>query len=124
MDSRIIKIKIFGEAEEQYNKFHATVLEEQNRGLTNSFSLQLKKAIDREIENLRVDPQKGIHIPKRNISKKLFEKYRANNFWKIDLPHGWRMVYTITGNRAEIIIFILAIVDHNEYNKMFGYRKN
>jgi len=39
------------------------------------------------------------------------------------LSNFWRMIYTVKGNDIEIISFILDIVDHNTYNKIFGYRK-
>jgi len=34
------------------------------------------------------------------------------------------MIYTIRGSEIEIIALILDIIDHKEYNKKFGYRKN
>ncbi len=123
-EKRPIKIRLYSEAEKTYNQFQESSLMENAKGHANSFSTQLKKAIDQKIENLRANTQTGIHIPKRNIPKKLFEKYGANNFWKIDLPHYWRLIYTITGNKTEITVLILHIIDHDEYNKMFGYRKN
>jgi hypothetical protein len=35
------------------------------------------------------------------------------------------MLYTITGGATEIeiIAFILDVIDHDEYNKKFSYRK-
>jgi len=34
------------------------------------------------------------------------------------------MIYNIKGSEIEIIALILDIIDHKEYNKKFGYRKN
>ena len=44
---------------------------------------------------------------------------------KVELSGFWRMLYTLTeGETAiEIIAFILDILDHDDYNKKFGYRK-
>ena len=33
------------------------------------------------------------------------------------------MLYTITKIEDQIMIIILDILDHDEYNKLFGYRK-
>ena len=58
-----------------------------------------------------------------NIPKKLIPKtYDVPNLWRIELSNFWRMLYTIKGDRIEIICFILNIVDHKKYNKIFGYR--
>lgn len=84
--------------------------------------MQLLKAINREKNNLKIDPQCGIHIPKKNISKGLAERYGTDKLWKIDLVGYWRMIYTITGDDVKIIAFVLEFMNHNRYNKLFGYR--
>jgi hypothetical protein len=33
------------------------------------------------------------------------------------------MIYTIVGNEYEIISILLEFMDHEEYDKKFGYRK-
>ena len=33
------------------------------------------------------------------------------------------MLYTLKGSEIEILCFILEIVDHKKYDKVFGYRK-
>ena len=88
----------------------------------NSFNIQLLKAIDREKANLKIDPQHGIHIPRKYIPKALINKYGTDRLWKIDLVGYWRLIYTITGDEIKIVAFILDFVDHKKYNKLFGYR--
>ncbi len=34
------------------------------------------------------------------------------------------MLYTVKDKEIEIIAFILDIVNHKDYNKKFGYKKN
>ena len=50
--------------------------------------------------------------------------YGINNLWKVNLPSFYRMLYTIDTS-AKIVInsVIIAIIDHERYNKIFGYRK-
>ena len=99
------------------------VLIEKEQGRDNSFNMQLLKAINREKANLKIDPQCGIHIPRKYIPKKLIERYGTDRLWKIDLVGYWRLIYTIVGDDVKIIAFVLEFMDHDRYNKLFGYRK-
>lgn len=62
---------------------------------------------------------------------KYIERYEVTNLWKINLPGYWRMIYTLRQPLREIteidVITIwldaLDILDHNKYNKIFGYRR-
>jgi hypothetical protein len=45
------------------------------------------------------------------------------NLWRLEVSGYWRMSYTIEGTDIEIICFILDILDHDSYNKKFGYKK-
>ncbi len=44
------------------------------------------------------------------------------NLYRLELSNYWRMLYTIEGSRVEIFLFVLNIVDHKDYNKLFGYK--
>jgi len=35
----------------------------------------------------------------------------------------WRMIHTLESDEIEIIAFVLDIIDHDDYNKKFGFRK-
>jgi hypothetical protein len=65
----------------------------------------------------------GIHIPKDRIPKEYTRNYDVNNLWKVNLSGAWRMIYTIRGSEVEIISLILDIMNHDDYNKKFGYKK-
>jgi len=83
----------------------------------------LLKSINRSIENLKIDPQFGTHIPRQYIPKELVKRYNTDRLWKIDLVSYWRLIYTITGDQIKIVSFILEFMDHDKYNKLFGYKK-
>ena len=87
------------------------------------FHRQLLKAIEREEENLKKDMHHGTQIEKSKIPREYIIQYGVTNLWKIDLPGYWRMIYTIVGNEFEIISVLLEFVDHDEYDRKFGYRK-
>ena len=60
------------------------------------------------------------------ISKKLIPtslvKQGIQNLYRVELSNYWRMLYTIEGSKVEIFLFVLSIVDHKDYNKLFGYK--
>jgi hypothetical protein len=119
-----IWVEFSEEANKDYLGLQKQALEEKEQGKENSFNIQLLKAIDREKDNLKIDPQHGIHIPRKYIPKTLADRYKTDRLWKIDLVGYWRLIYTITGDEVKVIAFILDFVDHKKYNKLFGYRKN
>lgn len=95
--------------------------------------LELKKRDDKEAKSilnsfnrvkeiLKENPQYGDPIAKELIPKN-FRKAGVKNLYRVELSNYWRVLYTIKGNKVEIFLFVLNIVDHKEYNKLFGYRK-
>ena len=50
-------------------------------------------------------------------------KIGIKNLYRIELSNYWRMLYTIEGTKIEILVFVLKIVDHKKYNKLFGYKR-
>ncbi|MFH1211753.1 MAG: hypothetical protein V1659_02370 [Candidatus Woesearchaeota archaeon] len=82
----------------------------------------LKKAIVCTIKKLRKNAFCGIQIPKRLIPKEFVKKYGINNLWKINLPKGWRILYTVTPeNEVELITAILEWFNHKAYERKFRY---
>ena len=71
------------------------------------------------MEFIKVNPFYGDNIPKKLIP----QDYNVPNLWRTELTHFWRMLYTIKGDQIEIICFILGILDHDKYNRKFGYKK-
>ena len=65
----------------------------------------------------------GIQIPKKLIPKEYIEKYELNNLWKTNLPSYWRMYYTLSTTRLEILTVLITFEDHEEYDKRFKYKK-
>lgn len=62
----------------------------------------------------------GIHIPKDRIPQ-AYAKYTLTNLWKVNLPSAWRLLYTLQGRPEEITLFVIDILDHKSYEKMFKY---
>ena len=112
MSSKVIKVKYSPAFDEKLSELNIEI----------KFHKQLLKAIERETENLKINPHKGIQIPKDRIPQEYIVKYGVTNLWKINLPDYWRLIYTIVGNEFEIISVLLKFIDHKEYNRIFGYR--
>ncbi len=102
------------------------------KGQAKESFLELKKRNDKEAKSilnsvervkefLQANPQYGNPIAKRLIPKE-FKKIGIKNLYRVELSNYWRMLYTIEGNQVDILLFILSIIDHPTYNKLFGYK--
>lgn len=82
-------------------------------------------AFNQKKEILKNNYHYGNPIAKNLIPIEYKSKYDVKNLFRIELPDFWRMLYTLTNNGSdtEIIVFILDIINHDIYNKKFGYHK-
>ncbi|MEK6941036.1 MAG: hypothetical protein AABW49_04000 [Nanoarchaeota archaeon] len=92
------------------------------KGIESSFHQTLLRSIERVIDLLKKNPFAGDQVPRRQLPDKYAKKYDAENIWRIELANRWRLVYTITGNKLEVINFVMDIFDHKDYDKVFGYK--
>jgi hypothetical protein len=118
-DKRPVKVILLDQAKEQFEGLNRIVGEQQAKGVTSSEEIQLLKSIKQKSELLKVNPTYGDKIPHDLIPKTL----SVSNLFRVELTGYWRMLYTLDGNQIEIVAFILYLVDHPTYDKMFGYRK-
>ena len=107
-----VRILLKGQAREAYIE-----LKKRN----DKEALILLNSIERVIEILRNNPQFGDPIRKELIPDKL-KSLGINNLYRVELSNYWRMLYTLEGNKIEIFLFVLNILNHKEYDKLFGYR--
>ena len=107
---KTIRIRLLGEAIEDYSELKKR--EDKQAKI-------LLKSIDKVKERLKINPQFGDTIRKDLIPK---EYKKFGNLYRVELSNFWRLLYTIKGNEVEIIAFVLAIIDHKEYDKKFGYK--
>ena len=118
-----VKVIIIGKAKEDFTELNKIVGQEHLKNIRSSDYQTLLHAINQKKGFLETNPQYGTHVEKHKIPKEYIHVYEVNNLWKIDLPKGWRMLYTIKGTDVEIFAIILDIIDHKDYDKKFGYRK-
>jgi hypothetical protein len=87
-----------------------------------SQEIELKKSLEKAFSQIEKNAFCGIQIPKRLIPKEYVKKYgRIDNLWKVNLPKGWRLLYTIKRDEVVVISIILEWMTHSEYEKRFGY---
>ena len=73
-------------------------------------------------DRLAGDATVGDPIRKSLIPAALRRKYKVNNLWRLELPDGWRALYTIASRPAgQPEIMVLRILSHKDYDRLFGY---
>ena len=118
-----IGIKLVGDAEKAFNDLNRIVGEQRNEGITSSKDVTLLNAINRLFDVIVNNPFYGENAKKYLIPKEYRQKYDADNLFIADLPDYWRMIYTLESDEIEIIAFVLDIIDHDQYDKKFKFKK-
>ena len=118
-----ITLKLIGDAERAFNDLNKIVGEQRSQRITSSKDITLLNAINRLFDVIVNNPFYGENAKKDLIPKEYRQKYDADNLFIADLPDYWRMIYTLESDEIEIIAFVLDIIDHDEYNKKFKFRK-
>lgn len=92
---------------------------------TSKTERMILNAINKKVEWIKINIHYGDPIAKDLIPQEYKEKYDVKNLFRVELPHYWRMLYTLTDDetKIEIIAFVLDLIDHSTYNKKFGYKK-
>ena len=118
-----ISVDFTEEMDASYSLLQEQVLQDKKRGKQKTPNIQLLKAVDRAVENLKLDPHAGKHMGKNKIPAMILKDFEVTDIWKIDLPGFWRMLYSITGKDLKVICLILRMCDHKEYNRIFRFKK-
>ncbi|MBW2976224.1 hypothetical protein KY347_02140 [Candidatus Woesearchaeota archaeon] len=84
---------------------------------------QLLSSVNNAIRNVKANPYYGDLIPRKYISKGVINRYGTDKIFRVELVGYWRLLYTLIGEEIRIIAFILEFMNHERYNKLFGYRK-
>ena len=69
-------------------------------------------------EALRENMYAGELIRKSQVPKQIIDKHGVNNLYRYGLPEGFRACYTILNN----CVYIIDVMSHAEYDKVFGYK--
>lgn len=118
-EKRPVRIILKGQAKAEFERLNKIVGEQLARGDGDSEEAQLLKSIKQKVELVKENPAYGDSIPKNLIPRNL----DVSNLFHIGLTGYWRMLYSLEGNQIEVVAFVLYIVDHPTYDKLFGYKK-
>jgi len=118
-----VRVVLLGEADNAFKRINEIVGMQVRAGKDNTEEMQLLKSIKQKIEFVKANPFYGNPIAKNLIPLEYKEEYAAINLFRVELSGYWRMIYTLKGDKIEIVAFVLDVIDHPTYNKKFGYRK-
>jgi len=117
-----VEVRFDEDAYKEYKKLQEFVAEGKSSKKKPTYE-QLLSSINTAIRNLKADPYYGDLIPRKNISKGVIQRYGTDKILRVELVGYWRLLYTLIGEEVKIIAFILEFMDHDKYNKIFGYKK-
>ncbi len=103
---------------------------ESNKFLSDCRDGWLLKKVE-EVEKLLKDNRElGRKLPDDIWPKPYVKKWGLINLYKCDLGRKWRMTYTLITDLEEpitsqerVVVFVLEVLSHPEYNRRFRYRK-
>ena len=123
--NKIIRITLSPEAEEGYNYLNKEDAEVEKSGKKRTPEVQIFEAFQQKKELIKANKHYGEPIAKSKIPAKFKIQYGITNLFWVELPHFWRFLYSLTegDSEIEIVAFVLDIVDHKRYDKLFGYKK-
>ena len=82
----------------------------------------LKKKLDGAIDLLKKNPTLGNKIQVKLFPNKYVRKHGIRNLYRYPLGSNHRLLYTIVSRQNEILCIILDVLDHKEYDQLFGYK--
>ena len=117
-----VVIQFDADAYKEYKELQEAVAQNKSSSSTPSYE-QLLSSINNAIRNMKANPFYGNLIPRKYLSKGVIDRYGTDKIFRVELVGYWRLLYTIIGDEAKIIAFILEYMDHEKYNKIFGYKE-
>ena len=122
MRDKPVEIKFDEEAYKEYLELQEAVSERKKSKKKPTYE-QLLTSINSALKNIKANYRYGDLIPRRNISETTIQRYGTDKIFRVELVGYWRLLYTLIGDELKIIAFILEYMDHDKYNKIFGYKK-
>lgn len=121
MDKEVV-IRFDREAYKEYKELQEVVAEGKGAKKKPTYE-QLLTSINNALRNVKANPYYGNLIPRKYLSKGVIQRYGTDKILRVELVGYWRILYTLIGDEVKIIAFILEFMDHDKYNKIFGYKK-
>ena len=81
-----------------------------------------RRIVDNGLNILKGNMFAGQRIEKSKFPKFYVQKYGINNLYKYNLDRANRLIYTLVADESGIVVVVLEILSHKEYEKRFGYK--
>lgn len=82
---------------------------------------RLFKEIIHALDAIKQNVFFGRNVKKELIPNEIIRKYNIDNLWIYNLRKDWRLIYSVTGTRVEILAIILDWMNHKDYERLFGF---
>lgn len=63
----------------------------------------------------------GDKIQKERIPPAYVKKYGLHNLYRYEHPEGHRSCYTLLNDGSGLVVVVLDLLTHKEYERLFGY---
>lgn len=117
-----IVVKFDKETHKDYEELKNSVTEGKKAKKKPTYE-QLLTSINNAISNIKANHRYGNLIQRKYLSRSTINRYGTNKIFRVELVGFWRLLYTVIGDEAKIVALILEYMDHEKYNKVFGYKK-
>jgi len=118
MDKPVI-IRFDEEAYKEYKLLQEAVVQGKTAKKKPTYE-QLLSSVNNALKNIKANPFYGDLIPRKYLSK-VADRYGTSKIFRVELIGYWRLLYTLIGDEISIIALILEYMDHDKYDKIFGY---
>jgi hypothetical protein len=86
----------------------------------------VQDALRRRAKELRRDPNAGTFIVLKQVPHATRRRWEARlgtlvALYKLDLPDGWRALYTTSTDGPLRVLVVFEVVSHREYDRLLGY---
>lgn len=95
----------------EFRRFFEKISENESR----------KKELVDVFKTLKENCLSGNKIPHKQWPQIYIKKYGIKNLWRFEMKQGWRMTYTILEEKGALIVCIIEVFAHNDYEKRFSY---
>ena len=119
MDKPVI-IRFDEEAFREYKLLQEAVVQGKTAKRKPTYE-QLLSSVNNALKNIKANPFYGDLVPKKYLSKGVVDRYGTDKIFRTELVGYWRLLYTLIGDEVSIVAFILEYMDHDKYDKIFGY---
>lgn len=97
----------------------------QKRASESKKELAIVESIKNKASIIKKDMHYGNPVNKKLIPDVYRKNYDVKNLFRVELPHFWRLLYTLKNDPDDgnsVLAVVIGIVDHDEYDRLFGYK--